>query len=116
MDKSWKALERKVAKSMGTERTPLSGGNSKQTRSDTLHEKYFIEVKHRKRMAVLLLYRQTLELARKENKIPVLCIKEKGKHGELAVIDWKLFLELIKEEYYGQKTDRKGTQDNSRDD
>ena len=94
MDKSWKQVERKVARSLDTERTPLSGGNSKQTRSDTLDEKLFVEVKQRKHFSVLVLYRKTLELARKEHKIPVLCLKEKGKHGELAVIDWKLFLKL----------------------
>lgn len=98
MVKSWKAVERKAAHSLGTERTPLSGGSSKHTRSDTLHEKLFIEVKHRKHFSILVLYRKTVELARKENKIPVLCLKEKGKHGELAVIDWELFLKL-----YGTK-------------
>ena len=94
VDKPWKQVERKVAKSLDTERTPLSGGNSKQTRSDTLDEKLFVEVKHRKSFSVLSLYRETAKLARKENKIPVLCLKEKGKHGELAVISWDLFLEL----------------------
>ena len=94
MNKSWKAVERKVAKSLGTNRTPLSGGNSGHTRSDTLDEKLFVEVKHRKHFSVLSLYRATQLLARKENKIPVLCLKEKNQRGELAVMDWKLFLEL----------------------
>lgn len=93
-DKSWKAIERKVAKSLGTQRTPLSGGNSKQTRSDTLDEKLFVEIKHRVSFSVVSLYRKTSDLAKKEHRIPVLCLKAKGKHGEVAVIDWKLFLEL----------------------
>ena len=97
-DKAWKQVERKVAKSLDTERTPLSGGNSKQTRSDTLDERLFVEVKHRKHFSVLLLYRKTAELAKKENKTPVLCLKEKGKRGELAVIDWNLFVNLWNKE------------------
>lgn len=92
---TWKGLERKISKSLGTERTPLSGGNSKQTRSDTLSDKFFCEVKLRASFSIVALYRKTSEMARKEAKIPVLCIKEKSRHGELAVIDWDYFIELI---------------------
>lgn len=35
----------RVAKFFGTHRTPLSGGASRHTRSDTLHDRLFIEVK-----------------------------------------------------------------------
>lgn len=45
-DKTWKAFERRVAKILGTVRTPLSGGNSRHTRSDTLHEDLYVEVKY----------------------------------------------------------------------
>ncbi len=93
-DKSWKAVERKAAKSLGTERNPLSGGNSKITRSDSRHEKIFLETKQRANFNIVSLFRKTELLARKESKIPVLCLKSKGKHGEVAVIDWKLFLEM----------------------
>jgi hypothetical protein len=44
LDRS-KAHERRVARWFGTERTPLSGGASRHTRSDTLHPKLYIEVK-----------------------------------------------------------------------
>jgi len=84
--KSWKKLEQKVARLRGTERTPLSGGNSKQTRSDTLDDTFFIECKLRKDPAIWNLYEQVEELAKKENKIPVLVIKKKGKHGELFIV------------------------------
>ncbi len=40
-----KTYERKVAKFFGTHRTPLSGGASRHTRSDTLHAKLYIEAK-----------------------------------------------------------------------
>ena len=82
--KSWKKLEQKVARMRETERTPLSGGNSRQTRSDTLDNTFFIECKLRKDPAVWNLYEQVEELAKKENKIPVLVIKKKGKHGDFV--------------------------------
>jgi hypothetical protein len=44
-DKRWKEFERRVARAFGTERTPLSGGNSKHTHSDTLHPELYIECK-----------------------------------------------------------------------
>jgi hypothetical protein len=81
MSKHWKSIERKVAGAFGSERTPLSGGNSKITRSDSLHDKLFIETKYRKEFAVLNLYKATKELAKKENKIPVVCLAENGKKG-----------------------------------
>ncbi len=40
-----KTQERRVARYFGVERTPLSGGASRHTRSDTLHPDLFIEVK-----------------------------------------------------------------------
>jgi len=94
MGKNWKAFERGIAKSVGSERTPLSGGNSKQTLSDTLHQELFIECKHRKSLSVVSLFRATRELAKKEGKEPILALKENGRHGEVAVIDWSFFLML----------------------
>jgi len=88
MGKNWKATERKVARSLGTERTPLSGGNSKMTRSDTLDKEIFCEVKHRVHISTVSLFRRTQRMARKEAKKCVLCLKENGQKGECAVIDW----------------------------
>jgi len=93
--KSWKKLEQKVARLRGTERTPLSGGNSKQTRSDTLDDTFFIECKLRKDPAIWNLYEQVEALAKKENKIPVLVIKKKGKHGELFIVNDRYLKEFI---------------------
>ena len=94
--KSWKKLEQKVARLRGTERTPLSGGNSKQTRSDTLDDTFFIECKLRKDPAVWNLYEQVEALAKKENKLPVLVIKKKGKHGELFIVNDRYLKAFIK--------------------
>jgi hypothetical protein len=93
--KSWKKLEQKVARMRETERTPLSGGNSRQTRSDTLDDTFFIECKLRKDPAVWNLYEQVEELAKEENKIPVLVIKKKGKHGELFIVNDRYLKEFI---------------------
>ncbi len=40
-----KTQERRVARFFGVERTPLSGGASRHTRSDTLHPTLYVEVK-----------------------------------------------------------------------
>ena len=81
MSKTWKNIERKIASFFGSERTPLSGGNSKITRSDSLHDLLFIETKYRKKHSAVTLWRETKELADKEGKIPVVCLSEKGRKG-----------------------------------
>jgi len=84
---NWKGRERKVAKYFGGDRTPLSGGNSKHTRGDVIHPQLYVECKHRKRQAVVSLWRDANEKAKQEDgKIPVCCVSEKGMHGFLLVI------------------------------
>ncbi len=78
---TWKARERQIAKFFKTKRTPLSGGNSGHTRSDTLHNRLFIEQKLRQKHAVISLWDKTKELAKKENKDPVVTLAEKGRPG-----------------------------------
>ena len=81
-DTAWKAIERRVAEFFGASgRTPLSGGNSGHTRSDTLSEALFIEVKQRKRHAVVGLWDAVKDLAKKENKIPVVALAVKNRPG-----------------------------------
>lgn len=82
MTGNWKAWERRIAQFFGAERTPLSGGNSKQTQSDSLHPNLFVEVKTRKNgFGLVNLWKQTKELAKKENKRPVVAVHEKGQQG-----------------------------------
>lgn len=80
---TWKARERQIAAYFGSERTPLSGGNSKHTRSDTLSSVFYVEAKFRKNQPVLRLYEDTESKARKEGKIPIVALCEKGKSGFL---------------------------------
>lgn len=79
--KTWKNIERKVASFFGAKRTPLSGGNSGHTRSDTLHDVLFVETKYRKVHSAVQLWHKTAELAEKEGKIPVVALAEKGQRG-----------------------------------
>ncbi|MBK1877981.1 hypothetical protein [Pelagicoccus mobilis] len=80
-DKAWKALERRVATFFNTERNALSGGNSKVTRSDTLHPDLFIECKQRQKHSAVTLWDETKQLADKEEKTAVVCLAEKNRKG-----------------------------------
>lgn len=79
--KIWKVWERRIAHFFGTRRTPLSGGNSSHTRSDTLHSDFYVEVKMRAKHTAITLWRDTAKKAKEEKKIPVCCLAEKGKQG-----------------------------------
>ncbi|MBW2674698.1 MAG: hypothetical protein JRD89_15015 [Deltaproteobacteria bacterium] len=93
-EEAWKVFERSIAESLGTERTPLSGGASRHTRADVLHDELYVECKYRQRLAVETWFNEALRNAVTENKRLVLAVHEKGRRGALAVIDWTWFLEL----------------------
>ena len=78
---TWKDRERQVCKYFGTTRNPLSGGNGKHSRSDSLHDQLFIEHKHTQRDARVKLWKETKELALLEDKIPVLTLSIHGDPG-----------------------------------
>lgn len=80
-DKAWKQFERRVASYFGAERNALSGGNSKITRSDTLHPTLFIECKQRAKHSAVTLWDETKVLAKAEGKTPVVCLAEKNRPG-----------------------------------
>jgi len=79
--RTWKRYEQEAAAYFGTTRTPLSGGNSKHTQSDTLHDVVFVEVKGRKKHAAVTLWDDTKTKATKEGKIPVVVLVEQGRPG-----------------------------------
>jgi len=89
---TWKNVERRVAGLFDSERCPLSGGNSKITRSDSLHPYLFVETKYRVAHSAVKLWRKTKDLAEKEiapdgrPKIPVVALVEKGREGVFFVI------------------------------
>jgi len=79
--RTWKKSESRIAAKFGTTRTPLSGGASGHTRSDTLHKRLFIEAKLRNTYSVVTLWDDTTELANLEDKTPVVILSEKGRPG-----------------------------------
>ena len=82
----WKALERRVARRFGAERTPLSGGASRITRSDSLHPELYIETKGRARHTAVALWRDTAAKAKVEGKVPVVVLAEKGCPGTWLLV------------------------------
>ena len=80
-DKTWKARERQVAGYFNTNRTPLSGGSSRHTRSDSLHNELFIECKLRAKHTAISLWDDTAKLAKEEGKTPVIALCEKNRPG-----------------------------------
>ncbi len=89
---TWKNNERVIAKKVNTTRTPLSGSNGKITSSDTLHDKFYIEAKQRKKIPFYKTFRETEVKAKKENKIPMVVIHEKYAKKRLLMIDYDVFV------------------------
>jgi len=94
-DKSWKRAERKGAAVIGSTRTPLSGGSSKHTRSDSLHPTIYLEMKYRKVFAIVSQIRQDEVKAKKEGKIAVLGLQQRGLHTRYYLIPEKLMAILM---------------------
>jgi hypothetical protein len=90
---TWKKFERKVAKKIGGVRTPLSGSHSRHTSGDVIHDVFYVECKYRKNFAVVSLFDEVREKAKKEKKIPMLVLKQKNRHGELVVMDLNDFVD-----------------------
>ena len=99
-DKVWKRVERDVAEFFATTRNPLSGEMGGHSSSDSRHDKLFIETKYRKKHTTWSLWNDTKVLADKEKKLPVIALKEKGRHGFLVVVrsqDLDDFIKIYKE-------------------
>ena len=85
-DKSWKRAERVVAKTVGGQRNPLSGRNSRHTGGDVIHPKLYVEVKYRQNFAVTTLMREVEAAAKKEGKLPWLGLQPARLHTRYYVI------------------------------
>lgn len=85
-DKPWKRAERVAAALFGGLRNPLSGSNSYHTSGDVIHPQLYVEVKHRKRQAVISLMRDTVAKAVKERKLPVMTVSEPNMKWSLVCI------------------------------
>lgn len=93
--RTWKKVEAAVAEFLAPgvgRRTPLSGANSgHDTSSDCLNVGVYAEVKMREKHTVYTLMEDTRKKALKEKLLPVVCLKEKSRHGFLLVIDSRDF-------------------------
>lgn len=97
---TWKKGESRIAAHFGTTRTPLSGGNSKVTCSDSFHSKLYIETKHSKRPPASKLWQKTKELAKKEGKTPLLVFIPKGSPNPFVLCNLH-DIQKIADEYQG---------------
>jgi hypothetical protein len=84
---TWKRREREAARMFGAERQPGSGscGVPDRSRSDSTHDRLYIETKLRASSSVRTLWEKTAALARRERKTPLLMLYAKGKVGGLIV-------------------------------
>ncbi|MGC9146120.1 MAG: hypothetical protein ACP5GS_08465 [Nitrososphaeria archaeon] len=96
-DKTWKKVERRVAKMFGTERNPLSGRNSRHTMADVIHDSLYIEVKHRSRIPFYRVWLDVVEKAKQEGKAPVLILHSKGSDKYIAMVDAEYLARLVHE-------------------
>jgi hypothetical protein len=83
---TWKRGEERLASFFGSTRRPLSGGNDKRGRDDSLHPRLFIESKHGKQQMMWNLYLQTRKLAEEEGRTPVIGLHKSRYKGFLLVI------------------------------
>ena len=95
--KTWKNNELAIAKAFGTRRNPFSGSMSHQSQSDTLHDRFYIEVKDGKQSTPSRLWLDTVRKAKMEGKVPM--VIKHGKREKLmdARVTLRLgdFLELV---------------------
>ena len=84
---TWKRRERDAARLFGAERQPGSGscGRPDRSRSDSTHDKLYIETKLRASSSVRSLWEKTAALSRREGKTPLLMLYTKGRVGGLVV-------------------------------
>ena len=89
----WKSEERTVAKMFGTSRALMKGTDEK---SDIISDLFMVDVKLRKRWEVDRWYRELKDAAAKEDKIPILTVRQPSKRIRLAVVDLDYLLSILK--------------------
>jgi hypothetical protein len=77
-DKAWKAFERAVAAFFGCSRT---GPMQEKDANDIDHPHLHCQCKHGKRFAILTIWDAAKKIADRDGKIPIVAIKQKGRHG-----------------------------------
>ncbi|MDG7047719.1 MAG: hypothetical protein JRN61_01930 [Nitrososphaerota archaeon] len=95
-DRTWKAVERRVARMFGSERNPLSGSSSRHTQADVIHDHLYIEVKHRAKIPFYTVWQDTMTKAAQEGKVPIVIFHEKGSDQYIAMVDAKFLAEVVR--------------------
>lgn len=90
---AWKSLERETAKMLDGKRVSR-GGDFSQSLPDVWHVKYGIECKYRKTLPKLITDGLKQAKLYNNSKIPLLVLKEKGKHDTIVCLSLKHFVEL----------------------
>ena len=85
---TWQRREREAARLFGAARQPGSGsgGFPDRTRSDSTHDRLYIETKLRASSSARSLWEKTAALALREGKTPVVMLYAKGKTGGLVMV------------------------------
>ncbi len=86
--RTWQKAESRAAALFGSKRQPLSGssGRDDETQSDSTHPTLFLETKLKAKTFVRALYDETKLKAKREAKLPVLCLYDKGRPGCLVCV------------------------------
>jgi hypothetical protein len=91
-DKTWKAVERRVARKLGGQRIPCSGNGD--IPGDVQHPYWHIEVKTRKNL-VLQTWYDKAKADSKGLKPVLLVVKMKGKHRTFVMMDIDDFVKMM---------------------
>lgn len=87
--RTWQKAEGRAAAPFGARRSPGSGSSGRDdvlSTSDSTHERLYIETKLKAKTAVRSLHDEVKPKARKEGKVPVLALFDKGRPGCLYVV------------------------------
>jgi hypothetical protein len=86
--RTWQKREQSAAAIFGAQRNVGSGSQNRsdKSRSDSTHETLYIECKHAARHAVVTLWDDANTKAKKEKKIPVVCLSVKHRPGRWFLI------------------------------
>jgi len=81
--RTWQKFEQKMGEWFGGSRSgPMQAKNANDIKHDFIH----CQCKAAKRHAILTVWREASEEAKKDGKIPVVAIREKGKRGDFLLI------------------------------
>lgn len=97
--RTWQKAEGRVAALFGARRQVGSGSSGRDdlTRSDSTHPRLFLEVKLRQAHAVRSLHDEVKAHARREGKVPVVVLHDKGRPGALVCVHTDDLAEVLAE-------------------